>query len=664
MFGIRSRLYAGFGSLVIVSALLGGSAYYQLGVNVEHFNTLSVFQEGARNVARINGLSDAIKAQLADYRLSLSEGSIRSSETHRQEIVTLAQRQVTIARTEERRALYAALRDGAEALKGPIEALARNGRTATEEKAKLFTSGDALTRASNGLLAEARGTGNDAVAEAAAGAESAILLLRVANWRYLATRDAEGPKTFANQRTKTDAALKRLRDADPRGLLAKDVAKVEAAVAAYADTFRSATGALTETGAVYDTAIVPQTAQIERAAATVGQMIDTATAETKARTESGAATTRMVLLGLIAAALAAGAGLALLIGRSIIGPIAGMTGAMRRLAAGDTAVEIPAQGATDEMGEMAKAVDVFRRNAIARIELEAEQAAQQSARARRADRVDQLVRGFQAKVEASLGIVTSAATELDATARSMTGVADSTNSQAMASSAAAEETSANVQTVAAAAEEMVSSLAEIERQVRRSHEVAGNAAREAEVSNTAMSRLGAAAEQIGNAVTTIAGIAGQTNLLALNATIEAARAGEAGRGFAVVAAEVKELSNQTAKATEEVGGHIAAIQAATAEAVAAIRQIGGTIGAMNEISGTIASTVEQQAAATQEISRNAGQAAAGTQDVSANVAQVLASASETGGAAAQVLMAASELATQSLNVKREVDGFLRDIQAA
>ncbi|NGM38987.1 hypothetical protein G4G93_34780 [Methylobacterium sp. DB0501] len=327
-------------------------------------------------------------------------------------------------------------------------------------------------------------------------------------------------------------------------------------------------------------------------------------------------------------------------------------------------VRIDETGRSDEIGRINAALTVFRDTAHRADALTGEHEAEQRRRVARSARVDQLVRGFQDRIAGALGVVTSAATELDATARAMTELADATNGRAVASSAAAEQTAANVQTVAAAAEEMVSSLQEIERQVLRSNDVASQALQEAEATGAAMAGLSVAAEQIGAAVTTIASIASQTNLLALNATIEAARAGESGRGFAVVAAEVKQLASQTSRATDEIGGQITAIQAATGRAAEAIRQVGRTIAGMNEISAAIASTVTEQAAATSEIARNAGEAAHGTRDVSENVACVLASSGETGAAAGQVLSAAAELASQSLSVKQEIDGFLQGIQAA
>ncbi len=315
------------------------------------------------------------------------------------------------------------------------------------------------------------------------------------------------------------------------------------------------------------------------------------------------AAARSVQIGLLGLILALGAALAFLIARSIIRPISGMTGAMTRLAAGETAVTIPSRDAVDEMGRMAEAVEVFRRNALARAELEAAQAAQAAARQARAERI-------------------GAGAGLPGGGRRLARDRHLGRHRARRHRARDDRRRRDHQRPGGRLERRrraglgptsrpspprprrwCPSLQEIERQVVHSREVASHASREADATNAAMAELGTAAGQIGAAVTTISAIASQTNLLALNATIEAARAGEAGRGFAVVAAEVKELASQTAKATDEIGGQIAAIQAATETATAAIRQIGGTIATMSEISGMIASTVVEQTAATTEISR-------------------------------------------------------------
>jgi methyl-accepting chemotaxis protein len=351
--------------------------------------------------------------------------------------------------------------------------------------------------------------------------------------------------------------------------------------------------------------------------------------------------------------------------RSVVKPLTGLKARMASLSTGELEAPVANTDRSDEIGQMARTVGVFRDAMIETNRLREEQAAVEGRQAeQRKTDMNRLANQFESEVGEIITLVSTAANQLESSAGTLSKTADTVQKVSQRAANASSDASTSVHSVAAASEELASSVVEISRQVDASARIASEAVDQAQKTDARIGQLSQAAGRIGDVVNLIKTIAEQTNLLALNATIEAARAGEAGRGFAVVAAEVKTLAEQTAKATGEISQQIADIQSATEDSVVAIKEIGATIGRISEISSTIASAVEEQGAATQEISRNVQRAADGTSQGAADISDVQRGVAETGAASSQVLSAAQSLSNESNRLKREVGKFMDTVRAA
>jgi methyl-accepting chemotaxis protein len=541
-----------------------------------------------------------------------------------------------------------------------LRTLREDAITAKYEPAAL-NARQKLTEAFDG----AAKTGEDTLSAAAGKAQDNLGILRIRVARFIATPNEAGAASITAALTDLDASIAAARQAAARSPARDAVEAAAQAVAPLGGMLQTGTRATLEMAEFVN---VTNARVAERLSVRIGELVG---AQKKAMeaisTEVGATIANSIFATTLLSAVALVLGLlfAYLIAKGITAPIGEMTGSMTKLASGELETEVPSLSNKDEIGAMAKAVQVFKDNALKVRALEAEQKAAEAraAEEKRAAMIA-LADDFEAKVGGVVTEVSTQANRMQESATQLTATAEETSRQATAVAAASEEASTNVQTVAAATEELSSSISEISRQVTESARMSGKAVEDVGRTGQTVEALASAAQKIGNVVQLISEIASQTNLLALNATIEAARAGEAGKGFAVVASEVKSLASQTARATEEIGAQINEIQAATGQSVEAMRSIGETIASMNSIASTIAAAVEEQGAATSEIARNVQQAAAGTSEVSSNITGVTRAAEDTGTAAGMVQKAAADLGGQANELRSAVGQFLRQVRTA
>jgi methyl-accepting chemotaxis protein len=660
---ISGRLYAGFGALVLFGIGLAWFGVWQL--REIQGEVVTMTRQSANSVRSVEISSElhAVRRAILRYAFDQDEASFAEAEKLLGDVTSLLATAIKETVNEERRTGLREVEKHIAELSAKRVALGDAIKQMLAGRNLLFSDGDKMAADVQKFLEAAD---NTSFAHSAAALEAKVLLVRVANWRFLATRDQKGVATFKTNLGKAQQQIAELEKADlPPGLAAL-LGPVKTGVAKYSDAFDKTSSGLLLADELYYKSVAPITVGAIETIRGVKEAIGAASRKTNLETEErivSTITTQEMVAGAVALL---GMLIAFFIGRSISKPLTGLTSGMQELAAGNFGVVLPGLGRKDEVGDMAQAVETFKVKAEqkARDEAEAKMKQDQATALQRKQDMQKLANDFEATVGEIIETVSSASTELEASASTLTSTAERAERVTATVASASEEASTNVQSVASATEEMASSVNEISRQVQESARIASEGVDLAKKTNDRVGELSKAAARIGDVVELINTIAGQTNLLALNATIEAARAGEAGRGFAVVASEVKALAEQTAKATGEISQQINGIQAATDESVVAIREIGSTIGKMSEIASTIAAAVEEQGAATQEISRNVQQAAHGTQQVSSNIGDVQRGASETGSASSQVLSAAQSLSRDSSRLRTEVGKFLGTVRAA
>jgi methyl-accepting chemotaxis protein len=654
MLEIKGRLYGGFGAIVLLGLALACFGIWQLSEIAARVERMGSQSQNAIRAVHISSELQAIRRAILRYQFDQDEPSFAEAEKRLADVADTVETAIKQTVSQERLAAYRELQQTVATLKEKRVAFGEAVKQAVAGKAALFADGDQIAADVQRLVEAAQDT---AFVPAVSALESKILLVRVANWRFLATRDPNGRDTFAANVGKVRQQIADMEKSELPAGLAALLASVKTGVDKYAAAFDKASVNLQASDEIYSNAVSSLTRgaieRIEGVKSSIQTAFATTTKEVQGRIDSSEVVQAAIaglsaLLGLL---------IAFLIARGITRPLAELVSDAMRLSGGDTSAQFKTAELADEIGQVSSAVAKFRDNVIAQQEVAKNFAREVEERGAMTRNVESAIEGFRASANELLATVGENAGKMKTTAEALTGIAGRATQQAASASDASEKTAHNVQTVAAAAEELSSSIHEIGRQIELSNATVRSAGAVTARSESEIEGLAQAAQSISSVVDLIQAIAAQTNLLALNATIEAARAGDAGRGFAVVAQEVKSLAEQTAKATQEIAQHIQGIQTSTGNAVASVKEVGVAMRQIDQVTTAIASAVEQQGAATREISQSVQLAASGTHTLASNISTVSAAIDETNRSASQVRDASGIVSDAAQRLADEVRSF-------
>jgi methyl-accepting chemotaxis protein len=656
---IGGRLYSGFGALILFSVALAGFGVWQLWAIRDQVALMEVQATNNARAIEMSSELHAMRRAVLRYTFDQDEPSFAEAEKRLNGLSDLLAAAVEQTTSVERQASYREIAKAVEEMKLKRVALGDAVKQMAEGRALLFSVGDAMAAEVQKVVDAADKTSFHPLASSL---EAKVLLVRIANWRFLATRDQKGVAIFKTNFGKTQQEIAELEKADLPSNLATILTAIKTTTTSYSDAFEKTSTSLLLGDEIYFKKVAPLTVQAVDKIRTIRDGIAVHTKEVNAETAnhiSGTVMTQEIVTGIVALL---GLLIAFVIARGITGPLAALTGVMNRLSGGDVEVVIPGSARGDELGTMAKSVQVFKDNAITKLRLEETQTVDRAALTRRQEEIDQLIGFFGRSMSGSFKSLSVTSADMARTSTSLESAAQTTGSQAVVVLGEVGQTSLNIQTVAAASQQLSASISEIGRQASESARGSTEAMRQAESVVAKVEELRHASTEIGNVVKLINTIAGQTNLLALNATIEAARAGEAGRGFAVVAGEVKALAEQTAKATSDIAHQVASIQAATNGAAEAIQEISGTIRGVNETAVAIATAVEQQGAATQEIARSIESVTVNAASMTRSMEEVQGAVDATSGSAAEVKRTTAALSVDTGILSTEVQDFLSSLR--